>query len=160
MLKYPDWIRDHGRLALVLAAGTTAALVVSLGTTFESPDSAAPVAPTGRATSSDISTETGRVPAVTAGRRVTIDPATGGLSQERWTATPSQRADGLRFSGVGLVERELLPEIGGAWIDLQGRFMTSSVATLEADGTVRTECRADSHIGHDHEALPTEEDPS
>ena len=161
MKKYGHWIRDHGRLALVLAAGTTAALVVSLGASLDPRGSAAPVAPTEpRATSSSVGTETGRVPAVTAGRRVAIDLATGRLSQDRGAATPSQRSDGLGFSGVGLVERELPPEIGGAWIDLQGRFMTSNVATIEADGTVRTECRADSHIGHHHEPLSSEEDPS
>ena len=161
MKKSARWIRDHGRLALVLAAGTSAALVVSLSANVDPQGSTAPVAPTEpRATSSDIATATGRVPAVTAGRRVTIDPATGRLSQDRRAATPSQRGDGLGFSGVGLVERELPPELGGAWIDLEGRFMTSSVATIEADGAVRTECWADSHIGHDHEPLPTEEDPS
>ena len=113
MLKYAPWIRDHGRLALVLAAGTAAALAVSFGASVDPRRAATPVAPTEpRATTSDIASETGKVPAVTAGRRVTIDPATGRLSQDRRAATPSQRGDGLGFSGVGLVERELPPEMG------------------------------------------------
>jgi hypothetical protein len=68
--------------------------------------------------------------------RVYVDPATGELLPGRPTSLPPEpAASALNTSAAGLVE---VPSPGGGMmIDLQGRFQSPLVATIQPDGTLR-----------------------
>lgn len=75
--------------------------------------------------------------------RVTIDPETGALAP----GGPSTKAMApglqkmLSRSTTGL--REVVRPDGSAGVDLQGRFMSASIARLDANGKVETTCVED-----------------
>jgi hypothetical protein len=73
--------------------------------------------------------------------RVYIDPQTGAISPDPSPGTPpsaptAQERSGFSRSHEGLVETPL-PD-GGFKLELQGRFQSPLVGTVDADGKVRT----------------------
>ena len=101
-----------------------------------------------------------------AGVRAFIDPQTGTLTN---APSSGRRVTGRRPLGQnrnarGLVQHRL--SNGAVAVDLQGRFHTSLVATVNADGSVTTRCLAhpDASEPHEHgpepDAEAAVEDPS
>jgi hypothetical protein len=82
------------------------------------------------------SAEDGAPPAVTSGMRAHVDPATGRLVPEPVVPAPAARQP----APLPLPAEEPAPG-GGMMSVLHGRFMNSVVATVEADGSVRIDCR-------------------
>ncbi|MCP4571614.1 MAG: hypothetical protein GY838_04620 [bacterium] len=81
----------------------------------------------------------------TAAMRVSIDPETGELVHATATdkAADLQLQQMLRRDDDGLVE--VIHPDGSASIDLEGRFMSASVARIGEDGELETICTTDSH---------------
>jgi hypothetical protein len=82
------------------------------------------------------------VTAAQAGYRVTIDPNTGELKDEPapidMSNLPASLQNALSTSSEGL---ELVDAPGGGqMVDLRGRFQNTSVARVEADGTLEAPC--------------------
>ena len=77
-------------------------------------------------------------PAGRAGSWVQVDPQTGQRvpSQGRTVAIPPSAA--FSSSHSGLVE--VPAPAGGMMIDLQGRFRSAAIATVDADGHARVNC--------------------
>lgn len=151
--------RGPFRTAMLLIAGAAAAGLVAMQASTEAPHASQ---------STEASEDPSRHATATAqplerpagALRVEIDPTTGRLIQGRPQQDQARVGSSLAFSGAGLIERPLRSGIGGAYIDLRGRFLTSSVVTIEADGSIRKECAADSHQGHEHTGSAAAEDPS
>ena len=83
----------------------------------------------------------GNQPAGTAAMRVALDPETGALVQapaDAGKALSPAVANMLSRSSEGLVEVHH-PD-GRVSVDLQGRFMSASLARITADGEVETTC--------------------
>ena len=138
--------------------GTTSATDPSPGELAKAPPQAA-VATTPAASGASVASGP-------AGLRAFIDPRTG-----RLTDTPSRerreigrRALDRNRNARGLVQERL--SNGAIAVDLQGRFHTSLVATVNADGSVTTRClqHPDASEPHDHGPEPESEaaveDPS
>jgi hypothetical protein len=87
-------------------------------------------------------------PPAAAGRKIVVDPVTGQRIPSRAQVTivplPPQAENALSTSGEGLQETRGVTRAGGMKIDLQGRFRSSVVATVGADGKVTTRCQTDS----------------
>jgi hypothetical protein len=82
------------------------------------------------------------VPDTTAGMVVYIDPVTGAILREPApgsTALPLSQevSEALSTSSAGLVQVQLPG--GGVMIDLQGRFQSPMIATIDANGAVSTQ---------------------
>lgn len=82
-------------------------------------------------------------PEGTGGMRVYIDPQTGAISPDPAPATPPSAAtererNASSTSHQGLVEVPSSEPGGGVQVDLQGRFQSPLVGTMDADGKVRT----------------------
>ena len=92
----------------------------------------------------DNAAETGEVGYGRAGMTVAIDPITGELraptAQERQALFAGQaEAQALNTSTDGL-QQVLMPDGHTVGVDLQGRFMSHSIAKVMQDGSVRTGC--------------------
>ena len=77
----------------------------------------------------------------TAAMRIAIDPDTGELIPARVTANKAmdaELAEMLSTSTVGLVEVHH-PD-GHVSVDLQGRFMSASLARIDSDGEIEATC--------------------
>jgi hypothetical protein len=78
--------------------------------------------------------------AVSSGMRVHIDPQTGRLSTKPSSGIPMQlspaEVNALSTSHHGLVEALSPRQRGGVFIDLQGRFQSPLVATVDEAGKV------------------------
>ena len=85
-------------------------------------------------------------PAASSGMQAHIDPQTGRLLSEPVTPPPSRPAPPAP---------PLAPEPapgGGMMIRLKGHFMSTAVATVEPDGSVRVDCKTeDGPTVHAHE---------
>lgn len=107
-------------------------------------------------------------PVMQGGMVIYIDPKTGALLQEpapgavMMEFSPAMR-NAMSTSSEGLVERESPVPGGGMIVDLQGRFQSPLIATVDADGKVKmhhpTELGAQPHLhtnkqaggkNHDH----------
>lgn len=84
------------------------------------------------------------VTAAEMGYRVSIDPATGELKDTvdpvDMKDLPESLQNALSTSSEGLTERPTNSPAGGMMIDLQGRFQNTSVARIDADGTLEAPC--------------------
>jgi hypothetical protein len=79
--------------------------------------------------------------AAEAGQRAAIDPQTGrlrGLTPEEARSLVESLIGSLNQSDTGLVP-VVLPN-GARAVDLQGRFEAASLAKVDVDGTIATEC--------------------
>lgn len=75
-----------------------------------------------------------------AGLVIHVDPATGDLIGEPSTIDiPNTVDESLNRSSEGL-EQVPAPVGGGVMVDLQGRFQSTYVATIGADGDLDAEC--------------------
>ncbi len=103
---------------------------------------------------------------ISAAQRAFVDPETG-----RMTSTPSRDLQALsrpprddNRNARGLTRLRL--SSGAVAVDLEGRFRSSIVATINPDGSVSTRClkHPDAPEPHDHDHEPTApagvEDPS
>lgn len=81
-----------------------------------------------------------------AGRKVYLDPVTGKLgppppgNQSTTQQLPVDTENALSTSADGLVQTTLTGPAGGVKIDLQGRFRSEVVVTLDAQGGLSTRC--------------------
>lgn len=85
-----------------------------------------------------------RTASESAAYRVYIDPQTREFVAPPVFVEPDHvtynAQDPLNYSSEGLVEQPSPIEGGGIMVDLQGRFRNTSVATINADGTVAAPC--------------------
>ena len=92
------------------------------------------------------------VPEVASGMRVHIDPKTGAILREPAPGTvplqlTPQEQNALSTSHQGLVEVPSSLPGGGVKVDLQGRFQSPLIGTIDANGKVRMQ-----HLGEQHES--------
>ena len=125
-------MKSFGSLVVLNVLVVAACLVIMNGqaASQELPDASAlrePVAETGPNTS------------ISGGLRVHIDPQTGRFTKPG-TGIPLQlspaEVNALSTSHHGLVEAQSPRQRGGVFIDLQGRFQSSLVATVDEAGKV------------------------
>ena len=74
-------------------------------------------------------------PAPRAGMQAHVDPATGKLLQEPAVPPPAQALPSRRPPLA-----EVPAPGGGTMVELDGRFMSTMTATLDADGSIRIDC--------------------
>ena len=81
-------------------------------------------------------------PAASAGRRIFLDSATGELRPPLSGEIPLTTAVSSppSTSSAGLVESQVTMLGGGIMVDLQGRFRSAVVVTVDAEGKLSTHC--------------------
>lgn len=80
-------------------------------------------------------------PAFSAGMRAEVDPRTGRLRERparRAAADVASPSPVFSKSGEDLVETRL--PSGAVMVDLEGRFRSAAIATVDADGTLHIRC--------------------
>jgi hypothetical protein len=79
-----------------------------------------------------------------AGYVVYLDPTTGNFTDSPQGAAPlvfdAELQNALSTSSEGLEEVPSPFPGGGIFVDLQGRFQNTMIATIDSDGSVRTSC--------------------
>ena len=104
-----------------------------------------------------------------AGLRVYVDPATGQIVSQPVTAEQQRAAAAADAANASFNQSDEGLQIvyfadGSSMMDLQGRFQLATVATAQADGTVRTSCNDADHLKlgehtHDPDAKPVVVNP-
>lgn len=95
-----------------------------------------------------------------AGLRVYVDPQSGELVSQPVTAEQRHQA-ATADSMFNEDTSDLVPvqmADGSIMVDLKGRFQQATVATVQADGSIRTYCSDAEHVAqglHSHEVLGT-----
>ena len=94
------------------------------------------------------------------GLRVYVDPQSGELLSQPVTAEQRQQAanaDALFNQDNSDLVPVQMPD-GSTMVDLRGRFQQATVATVQADGSIRTYCSDAGHAAqglHHHEIIGT-----
>jgi hypothetical protein len=98
------------------------------------------------------------------GLRVYIDPATGRMGPPPPEALPAAAAipanHPLSTSGEGLIETPGQTRGGGVIVNLQGRFRSTVVTSVEPGGTVVTRCLGTASPGHSDDCPQCPPQPS
>lgn len=84
-------------------------------------------------------------PSGSVGMIINIDPATGAIVEQAAPSTtklavPAEMAQRWSTSDEGLVEEPNPSGNEGVYVNLQGRFQNGMIATVDANGTLRTPC--------------------
>ena len=97
------------------------------------------------------------VPEAASGMRIHIDPSTGRILREPAPGTvplqlTPQEQNALSTSHEGLVQVPSQVPGGGVKLDLQGRFQSPLIGTIDANGKVKMQ-----HLGEPHEILKSDD---